>query len=126
MRILFFLDQKIEICEEVSVDDEDAIRQPGIYHYNDGEEVSSFAVNLEVDESRTDALPEDTLERFGISLGKTLTISQIQANQRQLRDIELAGRQKLWQWLILAALLLLGTETWLGGWLSRRHLASDG
>ena len=102
--------------------DADAIDQPGVYYYNDGDEVRGFAVNLAVSESRTDVLPEDALERFGISLGKTLSNSQIRANQRQLRDIELEGRQRLWQWLILAALILLALETWLGGWLSRRQV----
>ena len=104
-----------------SSDDAEAIDRPGIYHYNDGDQVRAFAVNLAVSESRTDALPEDSLERFGISLGKTLSISQIQANQRQLRDLELESRQRLWQWLIMAALLMLALETWLGGWLSRRQ-----
>ncbi len=111
----------------VSSDDSASIDRPGIYHYNDGDQTRAFAVNLDVAESRTDALPEDALERFGINLGKTLSVAQLQANQRQLRDIELEGRQKLWQWLIAAALLLLALETWLGGWLSRRHsLTSEG
>jgi hypothetical protein len=108
-----------------SSDDIAAIDRPGIYHYNDGDQTRAFAVNLDVAESRTDALPEDALERFGISLGKTLSVAELQANQRQLRDVELEGRQKLWQWLIAAALLLLALETWLGGRLSRRQMSTS-
>jgi hypothetical protein len=33
----------------------------------------------------------------------------------------LEQRQKLWRWLIVAALAVLILETWLAGWLTRRQ-----
>jgi hypothetical protein len=35
----------------------------------------------------------------------------------------LEGRQKLWRWLIVAALAVLLVETWLAGWITRRAAA---
>jgi len=44
-----------------------------------------------------------------------------------LQAIELEQRQKLWRWLIVAALMVLVGETLLAGWLSRRSApASEG
>jgi hypothetical protein len=37
------------------------------------------------------------------------------ARLRQLHDTELEGRQKLWRWLLVAALAVLGVETWWAG-----------
>ena len=102
-----------------SAADFEAIDQPGVYRFSDGEDSRDFAVNLDESESRTEALGDTELERFGVTLGKQLSTSQTLANQRQLRDIELEGRQRLWQWLLVSALVLLGIETWLGGWISR-------
>ncbi len=99
--------------------DADAIDQPGIYRFTDGDLNRSFAVNLDESESRTEALGDAELERFGVTLGKQLSTAQTQARQRQLRDIELESRQKLWQWLLVAAMVLLAMETWLGGLISR-------
>ena len=39
----------------------------------------------------------------------------------QVQATELEQRQKLWRWLLVAALLVLVAETWLAGWLTRRN-----
>ena len=100
-------------------DDLEQVDQPGVYQFTDADRTRSFAVNLAESESRTTPMGEDALERFGIKIGETLTVAQTQANQRQLRDIELEKTQKLWQWLLVAALVLLAIETIWGGLLSR-------
>jgi hypothetical protein len=46
-------------------------------------------------------------------------------NQRQLRDRELESKQRLWQWILVVALMLLGLETLLGAMWSRRGKAVD-
>jgi lipopolysaccharide export LptBFGC system permease protein LptF len=97
----------------------EAIDQPGIYTFADGDNERTFAVNLREAESRTETMSDTDLERFGVALGNQLTTAQGEAKQRQLRDLELEGRQKLWQWLLVAALVLLALETWLGGLISR-------
>ena len=48
-------------------------------------------------------------------MGNQRTKSDEFERQRQLRDIELENRQKLWRWLIVAALCVIGLETWLAG-----------
>lgn len=101
--------------------DLEAIDQPGIYRFTDGEVSRSFAVNLSDSESRTAAIDEGELERFGVILGKNMSTEQTLANQRQLRDRELERQQKLWQWLLAAALGLLALETWLAAKASRRR-----
>ena len=95
------------------------IDQPGVYAFTDDGSAKSFAVNLAQSESDTTPLSDDALERFGVKVGKTLSITQTQANQRQLRDVELEKRQKLWQWLLAAALALLAIESVWGGLISR-------
>jgi hypothetical protein len=104
-----------------SSEDATQIDRPGIYTFRDGEEVRSFAVNLAESESRTDPMSEEELERFGIALGTQITTDQAKAAQRQLRDRELESQQKLWQWLLVGALVILGLETLLAGWWSRRE-----
>ena len=43
-----------------------------------------------------------------------------------MRDLELESKQKLWQWLISGALLLLITETWLAGRLTVKKTKDEG
>ena len=100
--------------------DAGAIDEPGVYRFEDGDEIHSFAVNLDPAESQTQSMDEETLERFSIALGKTVTTAEATVAQRQLRDRELEACQKIWQWLLIAALALLGLETVLGALRSRR------
>ena len=82
-------------------------------------------MNLDESESRTEAIGEDELERFGVILGENVSTEQAIEAQRQLRDQELESQQKLWQWLLVAALGILGLETLLGGLWSRRQPADS-
>ncbi|PQO28850.1 BatA domain-containing protein [Blastopirellula marina] len=85
--------------------------EPGIYTLiHDGRQ-SPFAVNLADAESETDLLPLERLEQFGIPLGSTPTQAEQLAQMRQLRDVELESRQKIWKWLVVAVLVLLAMET---------------
>ncbi len=100
------------------------IDQPGVYSLLSNNKVRTFAVNLGHAESRTGQLDDGALERFGIGLQKTLSAAELAASNRQLRDVELEKRQRIWQWLLVVALVLLGLETLLGGRLSRSTAAS--
>ncbi len=102
------------------IDSSAVLDRPGIYDWIDGDRQHQFAVNLDEAESRTEPLSEAMLERYGVSLGSAMSAAQRQQRARQLRDLELESQQKLWQWLLAAALLLLGLEAWLGGWLTGR------
>lgn len=94
---------------------------PGIYEIIGATEPIRWAVNLDASESKTAPLPADELERLGVPM-KTpeITTGALIAKQEHLHNVELEARQKLWRWLIVAALTVLLVETWLAGWLTRR------
>jgi hypothetical protein len=98
-----------------------ATDQPGIYAVTAGQASRQFAVNLDPAESRTAPLPTEELERLGVPL-KTpaFDAARLAEQKRHLRHTELENRQKLWRWLLVAALVVLLVETWLAGWLTRR------
>ena len=72
-------------------------------------------MNLDPLESRTSAVGAETLEQFGCRLVGATAVAEHQQRRQYLHDVQLESRQKLWQWLILAALGLVVTETWLAG-----------
>jgi hypothetical protein len=97
-----------------------ATDEPGIYTLLSPEGDRPFAVNLAANESQTQPLEMEQLEQFSVQLGTQATQSEEYERLRQLRDRELESKQKLWKWLVLAALVVVGTETWLAGKRARR------
>ena len=93
--------------------------QPGIYAVTPG--TRRFVVNLAPDESRTTPLPLARFAALGVPLPSAATEahppSPEQLAQRQAAELE--GQQKLWRWLIIAALGVLLLETLIAGKLSR-------
>jgi hypothetical protein len=85
--------------------------RPGIFSFQAGDEIRVVPVNLAARESDTTPLAPDRLEQLGVRMGELPTGVERAERQRQLRDLELESRQKLWQWLIVVALVLLGIET---------------
>ncbi len=73
-----------------------------------------MAVNLVHGESRTQPLAPDRLEQLGVQLGEHERVEVLREEQRQMRNRELESRQKLWRWGVLAALMAIACETWLG------------
>jgi len=96
-------------------------KQPGIYTLQ-GARPATFAVNLSPQESRTDLLLMERLEGLKLPLaGKNSEMVAIAKKREQtLVDEQLEKRQKIWRWLIVAAILLVLLETWLGGWTWRQ------
>lgn len=86
-------------------------KAPGIYELA-GRRV---AVNVAADESRTTPLGVEELEQRGARLGGEAHREAYIARRRQLLVTELENRQKLWQWLIVAVLVLVAAETGLAG-----------
>jgi hypothetical protein len=99
----------------------DRTHWPGVYEVTSPGGSTQFAVNLDPAESRTAPLSLDELERLGVPV-KTEEFRGVIAPDRALalRHAELESRQKLWRWLIVAALLFVGLETWLAGQLAGR------
>ncbi|MDR3635672.1 MAG: BatA domain-containing protein [Isosphaeraceae bacterium] len=89
--------------------------QPGVYTVEGLAGALSFAVNLDPAESKTAPLHAETLEQFGCRLASPSRSQRDPAHLRQMHNAELEGRQKLWRWLILAAVFVLIVETWLAG-----------
>jgi hypothetical protein len=79
----------------------------------------AFAVNLDPMESKTVPLHVETLEQLGCRLASHIPKNVDQEQLRQMYSAELENRQKLWRWLILAAIGVLIVETWLAGRLVR-------
>jgi hypothetical protein len=95
-------------------------RLPGIYEIADGQPLRRFAVNLDPAESRTSPLPVEELERMGVPIGHASSASvQAAARREALQNAELESRQKIWRWLVVATLLVVLGETWLGGRMGR-------
>jgi len=98
--------------------------QPGIYEIFGGTTSTKFAVNLDPVESKTAPMPAEELERLGVPMKSTELSPALQAARREtLHNADLEARQKLWRWLIVAALAVLLMETWLAGWITRRAAA---
>lgn len=93
----------------------DATDAPGVYRVDAGDEPWSLAVNLAPRESDTTPVEPARLEALGVNLGMHLSGAEQAARERQLRDTELESRQKIWKWLIVGALCVLGLETVLAG-----------
>ncbi|MBK9138312.1 MAG: BatA domain-containing protein [Verrucomicrobia bacterium] len=100
----------------------DGASAPGLYELAAGAERRRFAVNLDPAESRTSPLPADEFERLGVPGGQP-SVEPVREAQRQarLQNAELESRQKLWRWLLAAAVGILLLETWLAGWTARRQ-----
>ncbi|MEL7497543.1 MAG: BatA domain-containing protein [Planctomycetota bacterium] len=76
---------------------------------------TSFAVNVDRRESNADPLAVDQLERLGVEVGLHTTAASELAQLRELKDRELENQQKIWKWLIVAAIVLLIFETYYAG-----------
>ena len=114
------------------IDDWPADRQfdetdiPGVYRWSHAGQVGQFAVNVSPEETRTAPLDPEELQSRGALLGAHASRAELVEQRRQMRNAELEGRQKLWRWLIAAALGVLVVETWLAGRLAVQRRISAG
>ncbi len=100
--------------------------QPGIYTTISGVNTQRFAVNLDPTESRTAPLSVDDLEKLGVPVKPQPTLAANPATKPgQLHAAELEQRQKLWRWLLVAAIVVLLLETAVAGWTTRRTFAPN-
>lgn len=103
----------------------DATEAPGVYSLELADGPQHWAVNLDPPESRTAAVGVETLEQLGCRLVGASPVAQNEAQREQLHDAQLEGRQKFWQWLLVAALGVVVAETWLAG-RATRPVAAEG
>jgi hypothetical protein len=99
---------------------------PGVYTVTSAQPPVQFAVNLAPEESRTAPLVIEELSRLGVPLKQQplMAARDLEKKRQLLHAAELENRQKMWRWLLLAALTVLVMETWLAGWITRRGTSS--
>lgn len=97
--------------------------EPGVYRMVTTDGSRFFAVNVDPLESKTSPLHVETLEQFGCRLANPLHRVIDPEQRRQMHNAELENRQKVWRWLIVAAIGVLIVETWLAGRLTRSRAA---
>lgn len=91
-----------------------------------GKEDVLFAVNVDRSESATTAIPLEQIEMFSVNVGEQETAASERSQMRAMLDRDIEDRQKIWKWLIVAAILLLMFETWLAARTSSKSKLSDG
>lgn len=92
--------------------------RPGVYTAEAASKSRKFAVNLAANESKTSPLPLEELESRGVLLAhrpQGVSAETLAEQKRQMRARELEKQQKIWKWLIVAALITLVLESWLAG-----------
>lgn len=100
-----------------------ATDQPGFYEISGGGAARTVPVNLDPAESRTSPLSSDDFERLGAPLARNPDAAPSKAATDPLATAaESEGRQKLWKWILLAALVVLFIESLLAGRAARRAL----
>ncbi len=90
--------------------------EPGIYSVVGS---GSFAVNLDPAEGKVAPLAAERLEQLGVRMASGEPGPADRERIRQMQNAELEGRQKLWRWFVLAAIVTLIVETWLAARSSR-------
>lgn len=104
----------------------DGTNQPGIYTTTAGSLTKTFAVNPDPAESRTAPFPADELDRLGVPLTSRAKEAGGSKTPGPAPAVETESRQKLWRWIIVAALAVLLIETLLAGLSARRATAPGG
>ncbi len=94
-----------------TLDSDDRLNRPGVFRMDQDGKTQTIAVNLADSESRVEPMDATSLEKFGVLLGKSQSNVARKESERQSKDVELESNQKLWQWLMAAAMGLLVTET---------------
>ncbi|MHC4507431.1 MAG: BatA domain-containing protein [Planctomycetota bacterium] len=87
-----------------------------------------FAVNLPPKESRTAPMPIEDLEQLGVSLegSSGVAVERPERTRRQSSLVAMEDQQKIWRWVLIAALVVLLIEIWLAGQLTRTATLSQG
>ncbi|MFK7817926.1 MAG: BatA domain-containing protein [Planctomycetaceae bacterium] len=102
----------------------DGTMQPGVYQLNGPLMEARFAVNVDPRETDTSLMALEQLESLGVTMdpddGGPADLAAATMRERQLKSQELEKQQKLWRWLVIAAIAVLLLETWLAGRMASR------
>ena len=114
------LDSDQEIFEQTDI--------PGFYTVQTSKGNQLFAVNIPALEYRTAPLPIEDIESYGVEfkdsdLKSSEKTERVKASQT---FAELEYQQKYWRWIFVALFILILLEIWLGGWLTRPSVLTQG
>ena len=98
---------------------------PGLYNLQSAAIRRQVAVQVPGNEVQLTPLDVDVFEQYGVEMGKVKSDAERKQSARQLQAIELEQKQRVWQWLLLAGLLVLAIETVLAGWFARKSSQSN-
>ncbi len=119
-------DGNVEFLEASSAQ---TLSTPGIYSFSSSSDSQladvQIAANIDPLESQIETMPVDQISALGVVLGSHNTTEEELEQQRQLLDFELENRQKLWKWLLLAAIGLIIAESWLAGRTDRMNRTQE-
>ena len=99
--------------------------QPGLFRITTPSRERVVAVNLDPSESQTDPLASAAFTDLGCIVGDVPKAAERTRQARVQRDVELEAQQKLWKWLIAAALAFLAAEMFVSARRLRPTPASD-
>ena len=97
---------------------------PGLYNLQSAGIRRQVAVQVPNNEVHLTPLDVDVFEQYGVEMGKVKSDAERKQSARQLQAIELEQKQRVWQWLLLAGLVVLAIETVLAGWFARKSSQS--
>ncbi|MDX1930692.1 MAG: BatA domain-containing protein [Pirellulaceae bacterium] len=98
---------------------------PGLYNLQAAGMRRQVAVQVPTNEVQLTPMDVDVFDQFGVEMGKVKSDSERKQSARQLQAIELEQKQRVWQWLLAAGLLVLAIETVLAGWFARKSSRSN-
>jgi hypothetical protein len=99
--------------------------EPGLYNLQSTGVRRQVAVQVPSSEVQLTPLDVDVFEQYGVEMGKLKSDAERKQSARQLQAIELEQKQRVWQWLLLAGLLVLAVETGLAGLFARKSSQSE-
>lgn len=100
-------------------------QQPGMYFAKAVDDRRwPLAVHVPSRESQLEPLDLTVFEQYGVPLGRVESDVERRETERQRSAVELENQQRIWQWLILAGLVVLAVETLAAGLLARRATAA--
>jgi hypothetical protein len=106
---------------EVAVSDGSIqIEAPGLYNLQSTGIHRQVAVQVPNSEVQLTPMDVDVFDQYGVEMGKVKSDAERKQSARQLQAIELEQKQRVWQWLLLAGLLVLAIETVLAGLFARK------
>ncbi len=97
-----------------------AFDEPGLYLLIEDGKRRQIAIVLPQSESQLDPLDTEKFAQYGAITGKSDSAHERQAAARLSQAHELEGRQKLWRWILVAAVGLLVLETLVAARLQNR------